>query len=239
MLALSVSRVKLYEECPRKFRYQYIDKLPQQEKSFFVLGTFVHKALEECVKHILYGRSAKDAMYIAFRIARKEVSISSHMLAQIYPWLCTFVQQWVTSPCQPLRVEAKFSFPLEDRFKIRGVIDRIDRHGEGIHVIDYKTSRKIDMLDDFQLAVYATAARQLYPDKSITAWFSMVRFDFVQACPLVVTDIIIEQALQRLFDAGVKIEQEQEWPTNHTPKCRYCDYFKTCFTESPDVARLW
>ena len=45
-LILSASRVKVFKQCPRKYYYTYIDKLPTKPKDFFDIGTLVHGVLE-------------------------------------------------------------------------------------------------------------------------------------------------------------------------------------------------
>jgi len=237
MQGISVSRVKLYEECPRKYRYQYIDKLPQKKKSYFILGSFVHKVLERCIRYIISGDNIKDAMRSAFQHTRQDTPVTDVMLQELKPWLRDFMQTWNSDGAVPMKAEANFNFVLEDRFRVRGIIDRIDRNGDEVHVIDYKTSRSAQRLDEFQLAVYGAALRRgRYPKEPIVAWFSMVRFGFKQQKRMLVSDKHIEQALQRLYDAGEKIEQEQEWLVNRTFSCQFCDFFQQCFTESPAIA---
>lgn len=233
MQGISVSRINLYEECPRKYRYQYIDKLPQKEKPYFVLGSFVHQILERCVKSIIGGISIKAAMRSALQLTYEQTPIPTAMLSELRPWLRTFVESWNVN-AHPVKTEASFAFTLADNFRVRGIIDRIDEEKDGIHVIDYKTSRSASRLTDFQLAVYAAALRNSkYPKEPIIAWYSMVRFGFKQENRLVVSDKLINQTLERLHKVGTQLEQEDKWPVNRTSTCQFCDFFQVCFTESP------
>src|SRR5579863_7286493 len=43
---LSHSSISMYVECPQKYKFKYIDKLPEKPKSFFSFGRSVHSALE-------------------------------------------------------------------------------------------------------------------------------------------------------------------------------------------------
>jgi ATP-dependent helicase/DNAse subunit B len=86
----------------------------------------------------------------------------------------------------PLEVERAFggrdaplTLTLDDgvRIRVRGVIDRIDRSGGGLIIIDYKSgSTKIDSVEitsgrNVQMLVYLEAARALYPDALIGGLF--------------------------------------------------------------------
>ena len=42
----SYSKMSMYRECPLKYKFKYVDKLPEKPKSYFALGHSVHKALE-------------------------------------------------------------------------------------------------------------------------------------------------------------------------------------------------
>ena len=44
---LSASSLYIYSQCPLKYKYKYVDKIPDTpEKPFFKLGNIIHKALE-------------------------------------------------------------------------------------------------------------------------------------------------------------------------------------------------
>jgi hypothetical protein len=46
VLRLSFSRVDTYEQCPLRFRYAYVDKLPGQPSPTLSWGTSLHRAIE-------------------------------------------------------------------------------------------------------------------------------------------------------------------------------------------------
>ncbi len=43
---LSHSSISLFNECPQKYKFKYIDKIPEKPKYFFSFGQSVHLALE-------------------------------------------------------------------------------------------------------------------------------------------------------------------------------------------------
>ena len=44
---VSYSKVTSYKDCPRKYKFCYIDKLPRQEKPYTIFGQFCHEILEK------------------------------------------------------------------------------------------------------------------------------------------------------------------------------------------------
>lgn len=45
-LFFSYSQMSLYRECPLKYKFKYIDKLPEKPKPYFAFGQAIHSALE-------------------------------------------------------------------------------------------------------------------------------------------------------------------------------------------------
>ena len=43
---LSHSSTSMYLDCPQRFKFRYIDKIPEKPKSFFSFGKSVHAGLE-------------------------------------------------------------------------------------------------------------------------------------------------------------------------------------------------
>jgi DNA helicase-2/ATP-dependent DNA helicase PcrA len=65
---------------------------------------------------------------------------------------------------KPLGLEMPFSFILKNGVKVFGKIDRIDKKGSGIEIIDYKTGAdnpKAEKAHKLQLAMYALAATRV------------------------------------------------------------------------------
>ncbi len=61
-------------------------------------------------------------------------------------------------------MELPFSFTLKNGVIVSGKIDRIDKRGKGIEIIDYKTgpdNPKADKAHKLQLAMYALAATKV------------------------------------------------------------------------------
>jgi putative RecB family exonuclease len=51
--ALSYSSYRTYLECPRRWKYLYVDKLPETPRSYFTFGRVVHSVLEELLRPLV------------------------------------------------------------------------------------------------------------------------------------------------------------------------------------------
>jgi hypothetical protein len=171
----SPSSLETYSLCPRKFFYKYILNLPEEERSFTILGTVIHKILElhhsgslktpieEQVKSLVlkYGKSLKEG---------ERSLIEKDCLSLINK----YIEKGIGNIGETIATERGFRFNLGD-IEITGRIDRIVKAEDGYIAIDYKTrgegqerahknrlsveNRKESRLD-YQVPLYIEAMRQ-------------------------------------------------------------------------------
>ena len=70
MRALSHSSISLYLECPQKWKFKYVDKIPEKPRHFFSFGQSCHEALE-----FFYGA----ALALAFAYVLGFTPLGRHM----------------------------------------------------------------------------------------------------------------------------------------------------------------
>jgi DNA helicase-2/ATP-dependent DNA helicase PcrA len=78
-----------------------------------------------------------------------------------------FYQTDCNPPIKPLGIEMPFSFNLKNGVKVFGKIDRVEKNGKGIEIIDYKTGQdnpKAEKAHKLQLEIYALAATKVKDD---------------------------------------------------------------------------
>ncbi|HOW89016.1 MAG TPA: PD-(D/E)XK nuclease family protein, partial [Elusimicrobiales bacterium] len=75
-LAFSYSKMSLYEECPLKYKFKYIDKIKEEPKYYFTFGHSIHHALE-----FLYAVKAPPfpALNEVLEAYRKEWGLKSYL----------------------------------------------------------------------------------------------------------------------------------------------------------------
>jgi len=252
---LSVSRLKLYEQCARAFFYRYVanikditDAAPQSSEAAN-FGTMLHAALELVYRWIVEeeyaGRFPEGEMIVAY----KEVWRAAARLAETSDWrgapltgvglyhegiqiLRTFAQStpWVNH-FDILAVEQEFNIDVGG-FKVNGFIDRIDKlDDDTISIVDYKSSRllftKSDLETDLQMSIYGLAARSLYPwAKRVKFIFRMLRHDIDQ--PVYRDRKTIDDAAGYVVALGKRTETDKLWEPTLNENCGYCDHRKRC-----------
>ena len=176
--AFSHSQFRAYEECGLRYAFERIYRIPSAEtKGFFEFGSLVHATFEEFVKRRREARAAGEPeptfedlkatfdarwtpdAYTDAQEAQHYQRRSGHLLERFY-------ERELASLSEAIGIEKDFTLELDPPddgapIKIRGVLDRIDRHPDGsIEVLDYKTGsaksqRRVDK--DEQLTTYALA----------------------------------------------------------------------------------
>jgi RecB family exonuclease len=69
MATYSYSRLQTFRQCPRKYYYRYLAKVPLDEEPEFIatfLGSRVHKALERIYDNVWNGRPISEDEVVAF-----------------------------------------------------------------------------------------------------------------------------------------------------------------------------
>ena len=165
--SLSPSAINTYIECRRKFYWQYVERLRQVEPDTLIfasntLGTIVHQVMEDLYNPLLNTplnpdwleqTANDDALLIeALRQAYNEVNekngveyhFDRHPMENIV--MIEFVKNILRRDKQDAQAhgltillsEKKHYFPL-DGVRIGGTIDRMDKVGNRVRIVDYKT----------------------------------------------------------------------------------------------------
>lgn len=223
----------MYKECPQKFKFRYIDKIPESPKSFFSFGKSIHGTLE-----YFYSagqpRTLEDILnhyhtsWISEGYKTKEQEASS--LQKGEQILCDFYQKHISTFRVPLYMEYRFNLKVNG-VPIIGFIDRIDRLGSGKVVItDFKTGGAFSqerVVADPQLTMYQMACEELltYPVDSLQLYHvnSLTAF---RTPPH--SEELVKQLRQSIVDTAESISLKQFDPKPDSTKCARCDYQSVC-----------
>jgi len=142
-LKVSVSSLDTYESCPRKYRFQQIDKLPRKTWEHLDVGNYVHEVLEHFHKELNADASQQPEALLK-QIAKNtwnkfSTKISAEGMEKSKGLLKSYLAH-VSSEGWPdvLATEDRFSIQINNDLLIRGVVDRIDRTPNGYQILDYK-----------------------------------------------------------------------------------------------------
>ena len=181
----SHSRLRVYETCPRQYRFRYVDriKVPQVKTVEMFRGSQVHAALETLYRRVQRGRTPSvDEILDGYRRAWQEqwapeILISDpsmtpdDFLRQGEQDLVTYDARYRPFDAdRTVEVESRITLPLDParRISLQGYVDRLSIARDGVwRIHDYKTGRRLpaqQVLDeDRQLALYQIGVQRRYP----------------------------------------------------------------------------
>ncbi len=234
---LSFSRIDSYRNCPRRFRYDYIDRLPRVPSPHLSFGSSIHRALEafydrklpDCpTEEELLGLLYDSWETTGFRELPREEQIGFYRHAQDV--LRRFHRRAAPTYRLPAATEAWFELPIGYEAVVVGSIDRIDADDDGaLHVIDYKTNRKAKdrarVAGSLQLAIYALACRHLFGRLPAT-----VSLDFVVPGVEVrveLDELDLDATRETILETAQAVREERFEPTPNR-LCDWCDHRAIC-----------
>ena len=257
MTEYSHSRLSSFENCPRQFKYRYIDQLKVDKEGVEAfMGKRVHEILERLYHHVSrngrppslaqvleryrqdWARSWHDKIAIVraenpqdYYLERGERCLENYYRSH-YPF--------TTGETVALEERLRLQLDTEGRYKMLGIVDRIVRRSEGAFEIhDYKTSARLPpqrtLNEDRQLALYQIGLEQTYPDvKEVElVWHYLIFNKTLRSRRSAESLEDLRQATIRLID---KVEAESEYRARPGPLCRWCDYGSIC-PDAPADAR--
>jgi RecB family exonuclease len=251
-VSYSNSKIGTFENCPRKYKFQYVEKVtvkkPVSVEQY--LGDSVHRVLEKIYQFKQNGRIiSRDEILELYRerweksetdnikVTRESlgiddyIKIGSEALGRYYDMYHPFDDGF------PLGLEKNFVFPLDqdNYYWIRGKIDRISRWSDGtIVIIDYKTNASLPtqqaLNDDDQMGLYNLAVRYLWPDfNKITARQIFLRHGV--ALEVDMSEEKLDEIRYRTIQRIMRIEQAQavdDFIPKESGLCDWCVYYELC-----------
>ncbi len=247
-MLFSHSRISTFEQCPQKFKFQYIDKAETEEMEGVeaFLGSRVHEALEKLYKDLKFQKIlALSALIRHYRdqwkknwhdnvqIVRKEYSERNYK-AMGEKFITNYYNRYKPfSNDVTIALEQRILVEIQG-YKVQGFIDRLSFSNGTYQIHDYKTSASLpeqSKLDiDRQLALYAIAVKQMFRDASkIDLVWHFLAFNKEMHSART------EKQLQELENDIVKsitaIEvayDKEKFPARESVLCDWCEFRPIC-----------
>ncbi|MDD5629020.1 MAG: PD-(D/E)XK nuclease family protein [Elusimicrobia bacterium] len=245
----SPSKLDTYKDCPRRYRFRYVDGLRRRvETAETLLGSCVHRALEWLYAGIIHGReSSLDETLAVFDQAwtagwsdavlnrHKEYGPQHHQAAgrdcirNYFQAYAPFRQD------ATLAVEKRVGFPLScdgEEVRIEGLVDRLSRTGPGAYEVhDYKTTATLpgqaELDQDWQLAIYDISVRESWPDaREVALVWHFVRFG--QTMRSRRTDQQRRLLREEIAALVARIKRDHVFAPRRGPLCDWCEYRGIC-----------
>ncbi len=247
---LSPSRLGDFRQCPAKFYYGSILKLPRQATEATTIGTLAHEAFEKVFDHPREERTVERA--IAYlrpaweHIKDRNDYLHLHELeASILERAETAVKSWfgVERPhnFDPIGREVRAISDVSG-VPLLGILDRVDRvEVDGktfLYISDYKTGKPVSSDDRFldkkffAMRIYALLWYTLHgemPHELRLIYVSGGTRDSVRK--IRVDKNLIERAraeVKGLYKDMSKYAKEGNWPCKKHVLCSWCDYMAIC-----------
>lgn len=249
MPVYSHTQLSVFEECPQRYRFQYIDKLrkPEEQGIEAFVGSRVHETLEKLYEELKYGkmnsleelgtyyRSQWQSNWgPAVRIVREGLSEANY---QEYGARCIrnyYGRHYPFDESQTLKTEFHLVFSLdpEARYRVQGYIDRLARRSDGVYEIhDYKTGISLPTQahadSDRQLALYQIGLKSL--------WKDVDHVDLVWHYVGVDSMLVSQRSSKQLDDLSQetialigRIENCHDFYPVRSNLCDWCEYRSEC-----------
>lgn len=245
--SLSPSRANDFRQCPLKYRFRTVDKLPEPPSSAALKGTLVHSVLEHLFDSPAAERTEETAAGLlpsAWQALLDKDSEYAELFAdpgELAAWLKSaegLVRAYFgleyPQNLEPESREQFLSVPLEDGPKLRGFIDRIDvAPGGQIRVVDYKSGKQprpqYSGEADFQMRFYALMISRLRGTLPHTLQLiylgssSIVRYHPTPE-DLERTEFQIREIWAEIAAAA----ETGRWRPKKSPLCNWCHFKPLC-----------
>jgi RecB family exonuclease len=183
----SHSRLATFEDCPKRFEYRYVLKIPTDSEGIEAfVGKRVHEVLERLYKaaqrdqlpaleKVIYRynklfEESYDANRV--RIVREGTPVAFYREVGERCLTTYYRRHYPFDGDETLGLEQRVTFALDEKreYRFQGFIDRLVRARDGaIEIHDYKTSRRAatqkQVDGDRQLALYQIGLADRFPDQ--------------------------------------------------------------------------
>ena len=249
MTIYSHSRLYCYEQCPCKFKLQYIDKVETEveENVEAFLGTRVHETLEKLYHDLQFQKLNSLEEILAFLkdewvnnwsddivIVNNQYSQENYLL-MAKKYVTDYYNRYKPfDKGKTIALEERILIDLDEEgtYKLQGYIDRLTEIKDGYYEIhDYKTNSRLPLADyiksDRQLALYMIGVKNNYPDvKDVRLIWHFLKFDKE------IDSTRSEKELEKLKLDTIElidtIESDEEFLARVGYICDWCEFKPIC-----------
>lgn len=248
MTTYSHSRLETYENCPFRYKLQYIDRVKRGSEGIEAfVGTCVHSVLERLYRDLrlcrtytlpelldLYRETWEKGFHEEITITRPGLTCDNYFDFGRKCLTNYFKRYQPFDQAVTLATELKVNFALdaEGRYRVTGFIDRLDQRADGAYEVhDYKTSAsppdEAKLRTSRQLGFYHLAVTEKFSDAD--------RVELIWHYPAIDKEyrvILEEQQLEALkaqaIDLIDEIEAARKFEPHETALCGWCAYPDLC-----------
>ncbi len=233
MFRLSPLRVRVFNTCRLRYRYQYTDKLQARLRPSDTAGTLVHNVLCDLFSNVPPEERTEERLIDMFQ--ERWAALSPRYLRlpeaqELHDRNLAALRRFAQREdlrAQPFQVEAYVQVAIAPDVTLFGRMDRIDEEPDGtLHIVDYKTGGHPGDVDASQLHLYAIMVERKLERTVSRASFWFLGDDSVWTADLSPQDK--EQALTGALAAVNEMQREEHFEPTVAPHCAHCPYLYAC-----------
>ncbi|MCH8880059.1 MAG: PD-(D/E)XK nuclease family protein [Planctomycetes bacterium] len=252
MAIYSHSRLSNFEQCPRRYYYQYVARLKVEKEQTIeaFLGSRVHDAPEKLYRDCMCGKLLsieqvvehfytdwRERLHEGIRIVSTEYSsddyrrVGEECLRRYYAQYAPFDQS------ATLALEHRVVIDLDGsgKYKLQGYIDRLAQQSDGtIEIHDYKTNKTLpaqaEKDQDRQLALYQIGVQQTWPDasKAELVWHFLRHGRTIKSTRSPADLDRLKANTICLIDDIESRRDEADFQVTESALCDWCPFQQTC-----------
>jgi len=243
----SHSKISTFFSCPKKFKFQYIDRVPSAFTSIEGYpGNLVHKTMEKLYRDLKdHRRKTSLEELLSFyettwhkgfdgdkvRIVKRQfdqahyLELGRRYLTEYYTRYHPFTHVSV----EHLEYAGRTILAEGSIFLSR--IDKVCTDGRKIFVVDYKTAGSKQMTqneadEDRQLSMYALSLLNDYPNAEFMLIWHLLPFNSVLSSSRTMDQL--RAAEEEVISQIRQVESATEHPARPSGLCPYCGYVEEC-----------
>ena len=239
---LSPSSISTFQQCPLKFRFYKLDRLPTESTEPQHLGNFVHEILEDLFRLPRHERTAATARRLARDLWDGNWASKFHALKdkgddkafRWKAWSCVENYLMMEDPTSfdADGIEAKMDGTI-DGVPLYGIIDRYTVENGKLVVSDYKTGKKprkqYEWEKKMQLAIYCLLLQEqtgLEVERAELLYLKTGEFARYELDEELVDAVRVE--VRRTWDEVTASCDSGVFETRTGPLCDWCDFQSVC-----------
>jgi putative RecB family exonuclease len=249
---LSPSGAGTFEQCPRRWRFRYVERLPDPPGEAALAGSFAHRVLEVLMQKPAAERTPAAAKLIA-RDEWPDVESDDDYQALGYDdersrhfrWKAWQAIEGLWTLEDPTTVDVRATEQDVEAVlggvPFRGIVDRLEDEGDGLVVTDYKSGKapspryRRGRLD--QVLLYAAAVKEATGEMPVRA-----RLLYLGQRPvgIDVTQPELDGVIEKLSGTWTAINTAcdiDEFEPRTGPLCGWCPYADQCPEGTAEVAK--
>jgi putative RecB family exonuclease len=248
--SLSPSRAADFVNCPLRYRFRVIDRLPEPPSPAATRGTVVHAVLERLFDLPAAGRTVAAAAELVepvwAELRTREPALTAmftdeaaarEWLASARDLLAGYFALEDPTRLAPAARELYVEHVLESGLRLRGYVDRLDEaataSGPALRVVDYKTGRSPGPAFEgsalFQMRFYALLLwriRGVVP-RELRLYYLGDR-TWLRAVPDEAELRSTQRRIEALWAAIARAHRTGDWRATPGRLCSWCDHQTRC-----------